>query len=607
MSGIDLLTLKKARESAADVVETLRYKMAKNKWDGTFVSGIVLLNDGNLVTAPDSYVAIVRIEPGKTYTVTKYPGGNRFRVGLFAERPTLDKLPMAALYYYNGISNSSKQSHTFTNENGALWVVVSVNYNDPNTNTPNVQVEEGARSTDYADPYETRAANFSDLRIGTLVNLSDVIDFRVSEGKLVISEGAFIIDHRDNALISVPPVTWDVFQGGYQRRQYVLYYDLDKNALGWTRVDIYNIPPNCIILGTFIFQGPSGTVETVGIDNYLVDGKPPHRSSQPDEPGGEPTIGEGKRFFVLDHPGTELYHRPDGLESVAEGEPFSLIDSSHTDIYDILDDLVINHPEYVTSTILGEDATGREIREYAFIPETPNNNTNLPFHRIKFCLVAGIHGYEQLSSWALAHFLKDLCENNEEKNFLRFLRWNVDLRVVPVANPWGYDNNARKNSNGVDLNRNFDANWQAHPNPEDDYYSGPSAASEVETQILQQWLDDNRDAVYVIDHHNIASGYPLAYVTEAFSANVAMNVFRSLTRKWRKDHSEAPATGMFGRVSYFTARGTLAAYAGKYTKATTIEAPWKMPYASEKYDKITVECAVDWYGNYLLALCRALL
>ena len=94
---------------------------------------------------------------------------------------------------------------------------------------PNVQVEEGAKSTAYADPYEIRTANdLSNLRIGTLVNLSDVIDFRVSEGKLVIGEGAFIIDHRNNVSIPVPPVTWDDFLPYFHKFQYILYYDLDQ-------------------------------------------------------------------------------------------------------------------------------------------------------------------------------------------------------------------------------------------------------------------------------------------------------------------------------------------------------------------------------------------
>lgn len=63
------------------------------------------------------------------------------------------------------------------------------------------------------------------------------------------------------------------------------------------------------------------------------------------------------------------------------------------------------------------------------------------------------------------------------------------LLFVSCLNPDGLKNNTRTNSNNVDLNRNFPTkNWgqdgsQAGDNPQD-YYGGPSPASEIETQFV---------------------------------------------------------------------------------------------------------------------------
>ena len=64
-----------------------------------------------------------------------------------------------------------------------------------------------------------------------------------------------------------------------------------------------------------------------------------------------------------------------------------------------------------------------------------------------------------------------------------------NLLFIPCLNPDGLQNNTRTNANGVDLNRNFPTlNWgedtiAAGDNPSN-YYGGPSAASEIETQFL---------------------------------------------------------------------------------------------------------------------------
>ncbi|SDJ33612.1 Immune inhibitor A peptidase M6 [Actinokineospora alba] len=100
------------------------------------------------------------------------------------------------------------------------------------------------------------------------------------------------------------------------------------------------------------------------------------------------------------------------------------------------------------------------------------------------------------------------ADDAEIKSVLR----NTELWFVVVANPDGYQysfdherlwrKNARDNNNdgqitigdGVDPNRNFDEHWGydnegSSPNPADETYRGPNAASEPETIAMQGLID----------------------------------------------------------------------------------------------------------------------
>ena len=94
---------------------------------------------------------------------------------------------------------------------------------------------------------------------------------------------------------------------------------------------------------------------------------------------------------------------------------------------------------------------------------------------------------------------------------------NNEIWVAPVWNPDGYvyvfdyDYNWRKNrrvysgGTGVDLNRNYDFGWytacSGDTNPSSLTYKGPSPASEVETQTMMAWSQDQRFD-RIIDYHS---------------------------------------------------------------------------------------------------------
>ena len=302
-------------------------------------------------------------------------------------------------------------------------------------------------------------------------------------------------------------------------------------------------------------------------------------------------INSGNKIFFLDSI-EGLYTKPDNIESVAEGEPFSLVSSTVNDIYNIYDSLVTNFPEYVSKTLMGNNTGGDPIYSYAFKPVEISDSSIYTKSKLKIIITSAIHGYEQMSAWSTANFFKHLCEHWDTQSPLEFMRWNVEFQVVPVVNPYGYNHNIRENENMIDLNRNF-----------------PPAgnASEVETQLLMPFIDSHSDAQFHIDHHNISSGYPMTYSACVESTNIMTNLWRTMTRKWRKDYPAAPQNIPFGRILQSGISGGLNIYSNNTYNIIpiTLETPWKMPFATTKYDKITTEVSIDSLGNLLTSICKS--
>jgi predicted deacylase len=69
----------------------------------------------------------------------------------------------------------------------------------------------------------------------------------------------------------------------------------------------------------------------------------------------------------------------------------------------------------------------------------------------------------------------------------RALPSNLDLWLIPMANPDGVAAHTRTNAHRVDLNRNFPYRWRKI-NVGKSTYSGPSAASEPETKALMRFI-----------------------------------------------------------------------------------------------------------------------
>ena len=116
----------------------------------------------------------------------------------------------------------------------------------------------------------------------------------------------------------------------------------------------------------------------------------------------------------------------------------------------------------------------------------------------KNILVIGVfHGDEEQGEFLINKYLSFV--NNQKELKQDFAPIN-NVYYIPRLN----FSKTRVNKNGVDLNRNFPTkNWgqdtsKAGPNA-DDYYSGPSAGSEIETKFIISLMQDMKfDAIITL-------------------------------------------------------------------------------------------------------------
>lgn len=186
-----------------------------------------------------------------------------------------------------------------------------------------------------------------------------------------------------------------------------------------------------------------------------------------------------------------------------------VLDVSTDDFYDLFyNNWVGNHPDgfTVTKTQLGVDQSGQyPIYEYDFCPQN---------YTYTVLLSSGMHTYELSAHFGLAWFMKTYMRQVDGENLsdgFEYLRKHVRIKVVPISNPWGWNQSPKKygNVNGVNINRNFDyetddggSAWEQFPVQTDEWnQKGSAPFSEAEARILRDWALNNQEAYFWIDCH----------------------------------------------------------------------------------------------------------
>ena len=219
-----------------------------------------------------------------------------------------------------------------------------------------------------------------------------------------------------------------------------------------------------------------------------------------------------KRYFP--NYSSKTFYRDVNYDGIPVGNFYTASDNDSSfseqttleQFYTQLDSLINenNSDGYVTKKALGISSYGNnQIYEYDFIPIKPlaPNAKEMP----KIIMFSGQHGGEESNIYGMYYFINDLLTKWDTSPVLDYIRNHVIIKWIPIANPYGFENNSYLNTNGVNLNRNYDmSGFPAYPDAEQgtSQYGGVTPFDQPETQIIRDFINDNLDAVIGIDHHS---------------------------------------------------------------------------------------------------------
>jgi hypothetical protein len=351
--------------------------------------------------------------------------------------------------------------------------------------------------------------------------------------------------------------------------------------------------------------------ETYSIVNNAITPKPKSIDNSALKDGQKLDLIELSDIQKLRKPDFHILDVFEGLYNAPNEEQFPDLSeiediNDHTIIYDMMDELVADFPEFLTMTVIGYDSLGNEIRAYdSNLPYLKRGtgeviSSRLPYDK-KIAITGGVHGNEKKSVTSLVRVIREIFYNPRNDINLDILKWNISFTVVPIVSPDCYNRNSRLNSNGVNLNRNFDANFVVTSE------SGPTPASEPETQAIQGWMDNWENVYYYIDYHTITGDRPMGYAYDRDSATLLNSLIRSLTYKWKKDYPDVTTEyDLYGYITTEITNGDTTLYARNLgVPGITFEfADNSIFFGVSRNDIINRRSSMEFLGNLLILLAK---
>ncbi|MEO0205411.1 MAG: M14 family zinc carboxypeptidase [candidate division WOR-3 bacterium] len=230
-------------------------------------------------------------------------------------------------------------------------------------------------------------------------------------------------------------------------------------------------------------------------------------------------------------------------------------------------------------------------------------------------LFNGIHHAEELLGCEVClYLLNDLVSKYGIDSAITYWIDNAEIWIIPILNPEGHNvvtsgidtiwrKNKRDNNNngffdldsdGVDLNRNYDFNWEqgGSSDPSDEYYRGPYPFSENESRIIRGLSFDNR-FVFDVCYHCARTGqgelvyYPWRWGNQfAIDHQFIKRIADTLASKIINDAGNGTYVPIYGYATEGNARNWLYGVCGTF--AYTIEVSRSCYPPGYKVDSICI-------------------
>uniref|UniRef100_A0A8C6UT97 Peptidase M14 domain-containing protein n=1 Tax=Neogobius melanostomus TaxID=47308 RepID=A0A8C6UT97_9GOBI len=173
------------------------------------------------------------------------------------------------------------------------------------------------------------------------------------------------------------------------------------------------------------------------------------------------------------------------------------------EIYEWMKHMEELNPELISSAVYGQTFEGRNITLMKLGLKNPENR-----EKQVIWMDCGIHAREWIAPAFCQWFVKEIVQSYNTNAQLKQMLENLDFYVTPVINVDGYMHSWKDNSTrrwrksrsspppgsscyGVDLNRNFNANWGTVGVSFDscsDTYGGTGPASEPEAKAVMDFI-----------------------------------------------------------------------------------------------------------------------
>src|SRR5690625_4989091 len=639
--GTPIEVLSIPRNHSVSPVKTTFFNSTKNLFHGDLVRGFVYDKDNDDLSGQygepsgGAKSCIIEIEPNETYTITPY-GGDRKIYAVYESYPEYGD---DAVELIQG-TNKNENPVTFENPSNGNYLVIYLSSQGENIKC---QVEKGSASTDYEIPHRFNPDLLESIGGDKLKDASvtkDKTDFifktkNLYHGDLV---NGFVYD-KDNGDLSgkfekssgsavssiiriEPHETYTITPYGGDRKMYAVYdsypeYGDDAVELvqGTNKNEnpvTFENPSNGNYL--VIYLSSQGTAVKCQVErgNRSTEYITPYRLDELIHVGNTSDGGGAKNDKIKDkyhvYTSFSLDYLPQDQEPANEDGEFNGNTSTHDDIYGLYDGLMNKYPEYITKEMIGEDNYDLPIYSYKFDPPHPRHHDTFPVERMKLLFFSGMHGDERTWPYALFKIMEEVCENSLSHDTLTYLRWCSTIIVTPVINPSGYDDDTRENRDGIDLNRNYEYNWDSEG-------SGSEPFSEPETQAVKKLIDDNSDAVILLDFHNYFSPRnhllwaPIGLGNKIDGLTKFINsYFSMLTGRWTQKYEWMPDDEELSRISESVASSLTSYGVEKGMVSHTVEIRDHIPQkpGNKKLDETNIEFAMEYAVNMMSGFINTL-